>query len=46
MIQKDKMKTVNSMGVIPAFSEDRGLPFLKYEVWGYETLKSEEVKTQ
>ena len=32
--------------VIPGFSEDRGLRFLKYEDSGYETLKYEEVKTQ
>ena len=34
------------MGVIPGFSEDRGLTFLKYEDRGYETNIYEEVKTQ
>ena len=33
-------------GVIPGISEDRGLRFLKYEDWRYDTLKYEEVKTQ
>ena len=31
---------------LPAFFENRGLRFLKYEDWGYETLKYEDVKTQ
>ena len=34
------------MGVIPGISEDRGLRFLKYEDWRYNTLKYEEVKTK
>ena len=34
------------LGVIPGFSEDRGLWCLKYEDRRYETLKYEEVKTQ
>ena len=33
----------NYVGVIPAFSEDRTLRFVKYEDLGYETLKYEEV---
>ena len=34
------------VGVIPGFSEDRGLRILKYEDRRSETLKYEEVKTQ
>ena len=33
------------MRVIPAFSDDRGVGFLKYEDSGYETLEYEEMKT-
>ena len=35
-----------SYGVIPDFSEDRGLRILKYEVGRNETFKYEEVMTQ
>ena len=34
------------MGVIPGISEDRGLRFLKYEDWRYDTQIYEVVKTQ
>ena len=33
------------IGGLLAFSEDRGLSFLTYEDWGYQTLKYEGVKT-
>ena len=45
---KNESKRYNkwSSGDIPGFSEDRGLTFLKYEDWDYETNKYEEVKAQ